>query len=76
MINLEAFLIFLIFLSTTALFPAFIVPDVEGPNNEAFKGNGIIDYSAKWPRNNLYFLNCVDKLLPVISINVSFLMSN
>lgn len=47
MINLEAFLIFLIFLSTTALFPAFIVPDVEGPNNEAFKGNGIIDYSAK-----------------------------
>lgn len=57
-IKFEAW-VFLIFLNDTALFPAWIVPAVQGSNNEGFKGNEIIDYSAKWPKNNPYFLNCV-----------------
>ena len=60
-IKFEACWVFLIFLNDTALFPAWIVTAVQGSNNEGFKGNEIIDYSAKWPKNNPYFLNCVER---------------
>lgn len=59
--SLEACWAFLIFPNDTALFSAWMVPDTDGSNKEVFKGNGIIDYYAQWPRNNLYFLNCVKR---------------
>ena len=59
--KIEASWVFLILLNDTALFPAWIVSDAQGSNNEGFKGNGITYYSAKWPKNNPYFLNCVER---------------